>query len=105
MVKAWVIQDEDNNSLVVFAETRGKAKTIALKDESFREYNFCELQARRFPIADSKYDGREKMDWENPQDRMFLVKECDWSCLDWDDEHRCKKCVAKEYCLAYNEER
>ena len=42
------------------------------------------------------------MDWNDPEDRLFLVKELKWSCLDETDID-CSNCIAKDCCLRYDE--
>ena len=49
-------------------------------------------------------DGKWHLDWENPKDRLILVKECGFVCdydyLEWED---CELCSAKEYCDRYKD--
>ena len=80
-MKAWLIRENNTDGCeVVFAETRGKAKSIALRTDTFSEYNFCDLEVCRKPVIDKYYkDGKTLMDWGNQKDRLALVKELGFS--------------------------
>ena len=59
-MKAWLVNRNDEwCSIVVFAETRGKAKSYALRTESFEDVDYCELDVRRVKQMD-KYYAEEK---------------------------------------------
>lgn len=101
-MKAWLVREKDEFcSVIVFALTRGKAKSEALS--VLEDADFRHLEATRFPFADSRYNGNKEpycLDWTNPEDRLFLVKDCGWHCEEaWSEE--CRQCVAKEYCAIY----
>ena len=83
-MKAWLIRENDTESCeVIFAETRGKAKSMALTTDTFSECDFCDLETRRVCNIDKYYtNGKRCMDWNNQQDRLALVKECGFSCSD-----------------------
>lgn len=103
-MKAWIItvKDEPYTS-VVFAETRGKARYIALNTEAFEDCEFIDIEVRRVPHMDKYYtEGRTEMDWENPKDRYALVNECGFSCeyVEW---FYCDTCSAKEICDTYQD--
>lgn len=104
-MKAWIIRDNEQFCCeVVFAETRGKAKTIALNADTFDGADFCDLEAHRVPQIDKYYtDGKTRMDWENQKDRLALVKECGFSCVDECFGYFCGDCLAKDYCDRYEE--
>lgn len=104
-MKAWLIRENDIESCeVVFAETRGKAKSIALQTDTFSECDFCDLEVHREPVIDKYYkDGKTRMDWDNQKDRLALVKECGFSCVDECFGEFCKDCLSKEYCDRYDE--
>lgn len=52
-VKAWLVRENDIEGCeVVFAETRGKAKSIALQTDTFCECDFCDLEVSRLPPPD-----------------------------------------------------
>lgn len=100
-MKAWKVNAKDEFcSTVVFAETRGKAKSLALNTDCCEDTDFIDIEVKRFPEADKMYNGRKEMNWENQNDRLFLVKECNWRCEDVEFED-CKKCIAKDYCSEY----
>ena len=100
-MKAWKVNAKDEfYSTVVFAETRGKAKSLALNTDCCDDIDFTDIEARRFPEADKMYNGRNEMDWYNLNDRLFLVKECNWRC-EYPEFEDCKKCIAKEHCSEY----
>ena len=106
-MKAWLVQDKNDfyGAEIVFAETRGKAKSLALATDSCSETNFLVIEVRRAPSADKYYrDGKWHLDWNNPKDRIALVKDCSFICdyeyLEWED---CNTCSAKEYCDRYKD--
>ena len=83
---------------VVFAETSGKAKSIARYTNACCDCDFIDIRVRRVQEADSRYDGKSyKMDWDNPDDRVFLVKELGFYCEDFESAI-CYNCVANRYC-------
>lgn len=104
-MKAWLIRENGIESCeVVFAETRGKAKSIALQTDTFCDGDFCDLKVYRNPVIDKYYkDGKPRMDWDNQKDRLALVKECGFSCIDDCFGEFCEDCLSKEYCDRYDE--
>lgn len=102
-LKAWQVEEEyEGYATIVFAETRNKAKYLATQyDETLHEYNYVEVRAIRIPQLD-KYAGNKPyvMDFENDKDRLIMVRDAGFGCLepDYDD---CEKCVAKNYCDEY----
>ncbi len=105
-MKAWRVSVKDECcATVVFAETRGKAKSMALATDCCEYAKFCDIEIRREKELDKYYRcGKIEMDWENPADRIALVKECGFCCdpdyFDWED---CSACSAKEYCDYYHD--
>lgn len=99
MMKAWLAKETVNfRATVVFAETRGKAKSAALITDCCEGANFCDIEVRRVPQMDKYYvEGKTKMDWSVPKDRVALVKECSFCCRHPIAED-CKGCSAKEFC-------
>lgn len=93
-------------TVIAFAESRGKAITAALGTDEFpyQDWSFTELRAVRMPDMDKYYRGHCCMDWDDPIDRLAMVKDggyyCDDDCFDPDE---CAKCVGKEYCSRYEE--
>ena len=101
-MKAYIITDLKgyaDYSTVVFAETSGKAKAIAIHTDSFEDYEFTEISARRVPKLDKYYRGLDEMDWLDDADRIAMVKECGFSCDPecWEEED-CERCSAKQWC-------
>lgn len=103
-MKAWLVREKDEFcATVVFADTRGKARAIALHTECCEDADFCSIEVNRQPQMDKYYtDGKREMDWEDSQDRIALVKDCGFSCReDCFDIAYCEICPAKEYCDSY----
>lgn len=108
-MKAYVIKDRTGYCeyvLVVFAETRGKAISIALGTDEFPrcDYDFTQLKATRIHVLDKAYRGKMWMDWDDPIDRLALVRDVGFHCNEdsfYPDE--CKRCAAKDYCSRYEE--
>lgn len=99
-MKAWHVQGKDNYygySTVVFAETEGKAKQLAIFTDSCEDERFIDILARRIPELDKYYKpGKTEMDWYNEEDRIALVK-MGWHCVEPIWEH-CTSCAAAEWC-------
>lgn len=87
---------------IVFAETAGKAKALALSTETCEGAEFVEIECRRIPEADKLYDGNFEMDWYNDKSRLFLVKELGWACFDTSFE--CDDCIARQDCSWWESE-
>lgn len=106
-MKAWLVQDKWDcyGAEIVFAETRGKARYLALRTDCCSETQFLDVDVRRKPSADKYYkDGKWHLDWDNPKDRIALVKDCDFVCdYDYWEIEDCKDCSAKQYCDRYRE--
>lgn len=101
-MKAWLVREKDEfSATVVFAETRGKAKSIAMCTNACEYADFCNIEVRRVPQIDKYYkDGKTEMDWFDDNDRLALVKECGFYC-EYIEEDMCKDCPAKNYCDVY----
>lgn len=55
-MKAWIVRiKEEFCASVVFAETRGKAKSIALSTDTCCDADFCDIEVRRCPSIDKYY--------------------------------------------------
>ena len=105
-MKAWRVNKKDDSySTIVFAETRGKAKSVALSTDCCEYADFCDIEVRREKELDKYYkDGKVEMDWDNPKDRIALVKECGFHCdPDYFDLEECAVCPAKEHCDYYKD--
>lgn len=98
-MKAWLVREKDEvSATVVFAETRGKARALAMCTETCEDVAFCDIEVRRKPQLDKYYrDGKKEMDWFDNKDRIALVKECNFYCVDVDIDN-CEDCPAKKYC-------
>ena len=108
-MKAWTCRDEmsgDDYGTVVFAETRGKAKSIALTCDACEDAEFRHITARRIPSLDRFYRDKDEMDWNDPDDRVAMVRYggfyCSYEMLK--SELRCDKCPAKQWCSRAEEE-
>lgn len=106
-MKAWLVRERDNQcATVVFAETRGKARSIALNTEACEDADFCDIDVTRYKHMDKYYvDGKIEMDWYNAKDRIALVKDADFCCSDETIYNgiNCDDCPAKEYCGKHEE--
>lgn len=105
-MKAWLVREKDEFCAeVVFAKTRGKAKVLALSTDCCEDVDFIRIEVQRIPQVDKYYkEGKWHLDWENPQDRIILVKECGFRCdRDYWEFADCEVCSAKEYCDFYQE--
>ena len=52
-MKAWLVREKDEFiATVVFAETRGKAKVVAMRTEACEDVDFCDIEVRRKPQMD-----------------------------------------------------
>ena len=109
-MKAYMISDRkgySEYSLIVFAESRGKAISSAIGTDEFPKYewDFTELRAVREPVLDKAYRGCWRMEWDYDQDRLALVKDAGYYCDEdgfYPDEE-CIQCVAKDYCTKYQD--
>ncbi len=101
-MKAYTIHDfkcDVGYSTVVFAETSGKAKAMAIKTDAFNEFEFTEISARRVPALDQYYRGKCEMDWNNDDDRVAMVRYGNFSCSeDYWEAGDCESCSAKRWC-------
>ena len=105
-MKAWRVGSKYVQwSTVVFAETRGKARALALTTDACEDADFCDIEVYRMPQADKCYtDGKVEMDWYNPKDRLVLVRDCGYTC-DYDafGLEYCADCSGKGYCDQYQD--
>ena len=105
-MKAWLVRQKDAFCAeVVFAETRGKARALATHTDIVNYADFIDIEVHRMPKADKYYkEGKWRLDWVNPQDRIALVKDCGFMCdFEYFDLNDCKVCSAKEYCDMYKD--
>jgi len=98
--RVWVSDKRENGVSVVFAETQGKAKTIAMNCDVAYGEPFTSIRAVRIPELDGEYRGYDEMNWNDDDDRLAMVTlakiECEYP-VDWE----CETCVARSDCNAY----
>lgn len=108
-MKAYVVSDRQGYAeytVIVFAESRGKAVVATLGTDEFpsEDWSYTELRAIRKPEFDKHYKGNYRMDWDNPEDRLAMVRDggyyCNEDAFEPDD---CVKCNGKDYCSRYEE--
>lgn len=100
-MKAWLVREKDGFvATIVFAETRGQAKVAAQWTDACDGVDFMRIEARRMKEADKYYKpGKSELDWDNPEDRIAMVKDCGFTCdLEARSESECTQCSAKEFC-------
>ena len=105
-MKGWLVRPKDSyGAEIIFAKTRGKAKSLAMSTDCCSEADFVDIEVCRQPHVDKYYkEGKWHLDWENPKDRIILVKECGFTCdPDYFDPSNCENCSAREYCDKYRE--
>lgn len=104
-MKAWLVRQKDSEyATVVFAETRGKARSLAMTTDACEDADFCDIEVSRKPQLDKYYQkGKKEMDWDDDKDRLALVKECGFYCVPLDLKE-CDRCPAKKYCSEYEAE-
>lgn len=103
-MKAWLVRERDGEgATIVFAETRGKARALAMHTEACEDAEFVDVEVIRRPQMDKYYtEGKMEMDWLNSKDRIALVKDCGFVCdYDYWEHEDCEACPAKEYCDRY----
>ena len=99
-MKAWTVSDNNGEygTVIVFAETRGKAKALCLHDDAFGDCEYTDLRVNRFKDYDKYYSGEAKPDfWLDEEHRVRLVRDYGWSCVDRIESY-CEDCPAKEWC-------
>lgn len=103
-MKAWVVREKDEFcARVVFAETSGKAKFLALGTEPLEDAEFCSIEVRRVPEMDKYYkEGKTYMDWFDPEDRVAMVKDANFTC-EYIEMSRCETCQARGFCSNWEE--
>lgn len=104
-MKAWMVREKDKfEAAVVFAETRGQAKSMALHTDACETSDFMSIEIRRIKEADKYYKpGKRELDWFT-EDRIAMVKDCGFTCIP--DAHcaeECSACPEKEFCDDYLE--
>ena len=104
MSKAWVAYNfAECVSIVVFADTKGKARDYLMLTEIFDRYSFIDIVFCRAKDLDylNRPDGYV-MDWNNDDDRLPMVRDAGLSChLAY--KEICEECRSKQWCSKYEE--
>ena len=103
-MKAWLVRAKYGDCAeVIFAEKRGKAKSLFTLTDAYDYEGFVDIEAHRLRTVDKYYTkGKWRLDWDNPRDRVVLVDECGFQC-EYVEPFICRDCSAKEYCEDYQE--
>lgn len=100
-MKAWIVKPRSEYySTIVFAETRGKAKAIAMATDVCDGCKFTDIACYRMKEADKYYRGRDIIDWNDPKDRVILVERFGYVCEEI-EEGECEICHASSVCEAW----
>lgn len=105
-MKAWLVREKDEFcATVVFAETRGKARALALHTEACEDADWLDIDVYRRPNLDKYYvDGKREMNWFNKNDRIALVRDGGFVCdPDYWEFEDCEVCSASDYCDKYQD--
>ncbi len=98
--KVWIEQGE--GSTIVFAETRNKAKVIALSCDCCEDAEYIDVCVHRMKELDHLYKSRSEIDWWDPETRIILVRDFGWSCYEAFISE-CEYCPAKQFCERFQE--
>lgn len=104
-LKAYICRDEDsceNYSTVVFAESRSKAKVLALYSDAFDGAEYTGIRVRRCKALDDSYRGHSEMSWYDTLDRIDLCDKAGFRCEE-PDRDECPECCASDYCEDYQD--
>lgn len=109
-MKCYLIDDPnsyDVGQTTAFAENAAKARYVAKDDDALEQNSKTDwlyYHARRFPEGDCRYrEGKTKLDWNDPEDRLILVRDAMWAC-ESPDEDECAECRARKWCRHWEEE-
>lgn len=96
---AWIVESNcDEGNVVVFAQTRETARNIALSTGEYDNSRYIDMRVYRIQRMDKYYKrGKKIMDFSDPADRLALVRDAGFYCLDL-DPNDCAKCNAKNFC-------
>lgn len=96
-MKAWYCYTNYGDyQTIVYAETRGEAKSLAMRTDAMEDAQYTDIRCRRFPEMDEFYKGQYEFDWYDQNVRKVLVRDCGWQCEITSDD--CDYCLAKEFC-------
>lgn len=97
-MKAYVISEDDNEfgSLIIFAETRNKARMIARGRYPFEDSEYCDINAKREKAVDSYYlPGHEVIDGGCKYDQQLMFDLGWYQC----ESHSCAGCDMEHWDL------
>lgn len=105
-MKAYIASDRNGDigySIVVFAETAGKAKMYAANSDMFDAYDFTEIRVNRCKALDCFYNGKTEMDWMDDDERVAMVRCAGFECSIevWHPECEHGECPAQQWCGRY----
>ena len=100
-VKAWLVTDECSHYAVVFAKTRGQARSAALLTDAGENADYTDIRATRIPELDRFYRGNVAMDWNDAEDRKAMVRYGNFACSIDEREPSCGLCPAQEWCIRH----
>ena len=85
-MKAWLVKDKDEYyATVVFAETRGKARALAMHTDACEDVDFCDIEVRRKPQIDKYSNVRARGRWIGTISKtvLRLSRNADSNALIW----------------------
>lgn len=103
-MKAYCVTDlgrDEMFSTIVFADDRGRARMLATHTDACEDAEFVNIRAVRKPQLDKYYRGNFEMDWNNDEDRIAMVRECNFECSYEIDDPECEWCAASQWCGRY----
>lgn len=101
--KAYYAHEKDGDfATIVFAENATQAKVAATACDCCEDARYIDIRVRRFPEADKMYKGFPEIDWNDPDIRVVMVRDLEWSC--YEPSWECDTCAAKPYCRWHQEE-
>ncbi len=104
-MKAWVARDkfdDDKGVTIVFADNANRAKTVALSTESLCDSYYTDIRVNRFKPLDNKHNEERELDWNNTENRLMLINDFSWYCIDTNIEE-CEQCLIHNDCSRYKE--
>lgn len=103
-MKAYRVEERNgvyDFATVVFAETRNKAKRIAMSTDCLDGVEYIDISATRIPTLDRFYRGKDEMDWYNDKDKIAMVRYGNFTCSYEFETENCETCSAKQWCKRY----
>lgn len=91
------VKNGDGSIVILFSETPGKARALAMSTDMCEDALFTEIEIRRAPAFDDSYRGHPVMDWYDSNDRIDLVKKASFVCEPGFEED-CDRCPARDFC-------